>query len=232
MRNINSKIAIMAVCMVVGILLAMQFRISQNYDVNLRGTRSDEMAFKINSLTQENNALAQEVVSLRQKLTNLESGDQITADLQSELKKSNMAAGLTAVRGPGIIVMVNDMPHVLQRGEDPTPYLVHDYEIANIVNEMKASGAEAISVNDERITAVSEIRCAGTTILVNKIRITPPFEIEAIGNPKNLESGLSILGGQLGILSSYGFPVKLEQKDNIEIPAYSGTLKFEFATPM
>ncbi|MEA4925013.1 MAG: DUF881 domain-containing protein [Syntrophomonadaceae bacterium] len=232
MRDKNSKIAIMAVCLLVGILMAIQFRTSQSYDVNLRGTRSDEMAFKINSLIQEKNALSQEVVSLREKLTKMGNGDQITAELQSELKKANMTAGLTAVRGPGIIVTLNDIPHVLQRGEDPNYYLVHDRDIADIVNEMRASGAEAISINNERVTAVSEIRCAGTTIMVNKNRITPPFEIKAIGNPKNLESGLSILGGKLWLLSSDGFPTKLEQKDSIDIPPYKGTLKFEFASPI
>lgn len=232
MGNTNGKVAIMVVCVLVGILISIQFRTSENYDVSLRGTRSDEMAFKINSLTQEKNALSQEVVSLREKLTNMENGDQITADLQSELRKSDMAAGLTAVQGPGIIVTINDVPHILQRGEDPNPYLVHDYDIADIVNEMRASGAEAISVNNERITAISEIRCAGTTIVVNKNRLTPPFEIKAIGNPKNLESGLSILGGLLWVLDSQGFPVELEQNDNIEIPAYKGSLKFEYAEPV
>ncbi len=232
MRDKNSKIAIMVVCLLVGILIAIQFRTSQSYGVNLRGTRSDEMAFKINSLIQEKDALSQEIVSLREKLTKMGNGDQITAELQSELKKANMTAGLTAVHGPGIIVTVNDVPHVLQQGEDPNYYLVHDRDIADIVNEMRASGAEAISINNERVTAVSEIRCAGTTIMVNKNRITPPFEIKAIGNPKNLESGLSILGGKLWLLSSGGFPTKLEQKDNIEIPAYKGTLKFEFASPI
>jgi len=232
MRSTNGKIAIMAVCMLVGIMLAIQFRTSENYDVNLRGTRSDEMAFKINSLIQEKDALSKEVVSLREKLTNMENGDQITTELQSELKKSDMASGLIAVRGPGIVVTLNDSPHILQRGEDPDIYLVHDYEIADIVNEMRASGAEAISINNERITAVSEIRCAGTTILVNQNRITPPFVIKAIGDPKNLESGLSIKGGPLWLLSSDGFPTKLEPNDKVEIPAFSGVLKFEFATPV
>lgn len=232
MRSTDGKIAIMAVCILVGIMLAIQFRTSESYDVNLRGTRSDELAFKINSLIQEKEALSKEVVSLREKLTNMVNGDQTITDLQSELKKSDMAAGLTAVRGPGIIVTVNDSPHVLQRGEDPNPYLVHDYELRDIVNEMRASGAEAISINNERITAISEIRCAGTTIMVNKNRITPPFVIKAIGDPKNLESGLSIRGGLLWVLSSDGFPTKLEPNDQVEIPAYTGALKFEFATPV
>jgi len=79
---------------------------------------------------------------------------------------------------------------------------------------------------------VSEIRCAGTTILINQNRITPPFVIKAIGDPKNLEGGLSITGGRLWLLSSDGFPTKLEPNDMIEIPAYTGALKFDFATPV
>lgn len=232
MRSTSGKISIMVICMLLGIMLAIQFRTSENYDVNLRGTRSDEMAFKISTLTQGRDALSKEVVSLREKMTNMENGNQATTDLQSELKKYIMAAGLTAVQGPGIIVTLNDNPRVLQPGDNPNDYLIHDEDILKIVNEMRASGAEALSVNDERITAMSEIRCAGTTILVNLNKIAPPFVIKATGNPQLLESGLSIRGGKLNLLATWGLQTKLERSDKIEIPAYTGALKFEFTTPV
>jgi uncharacterized protein YlxW (UPF0749 family) len=231
MRTTSGKISIMAICLLVGILLAVQLRTSDNYGTSLRGTRVDELAFNISTLTQENNALAQEVVSLRGKLTNVGSDSQLTADLQEELKKANMLAGLTAVSGPGIIVTLNDSPRSIQPGDDPNALLVHDIDILNIVNEMRASGAEAISVNDQRITAMSEIRCAGTTILVNWNKIAPPFVIKATGDPQLLESGLSIRGGKLEELRSFGLQTQLVRNDMIQIPAYSGVLKFQYTSP-
>jgi uncharacterized protein YlxW (UPF0749 family) len=231
MRSTNGKISIMAICVLVGIMLSIQFRTSESYGPNLRDTRVSDLALKNSTLNDEKEALSEEVVSLRQKLTSVDSGSQLTADLQTELKKSNMAAGLIPVYGPGIIVTLNDSPRALQPGDDPNNLLVHDEDILKIVNEMKASGAEAIAVNDQRITAMSEIRCAGTTILVNWNKMAPPFIIKAIGDTQLLESGLSIRGGELEILKSWGLQTQLERNDRIDIPAYSGVLKFQFATP-
>jgi uncharacterized protein YlxW (UPF0749 family) len=119
----------------------------------------------------------------------------------------------------------------VQPGEDPNAGLVHDRDILNIVNEMRASGAEAICVNNERITAMSEIRCAGTTILVNWNKIAPPFVIKAIGDPELLGSGLSIRGGQLEDLKSAGLQTQLVRNDKIDIPAFNGALKFQYTSP-
>ncbi|NMC27442.1 MAG: DUF881 domain-containing protein, partial [Syntrophomonadaceae bacterium] len=116
-------------------------------------------------------------------------------------------------------------------GDDPNALLVHDIDILNIVNEMRASGAEAIAVNDQRITAMSEIRCAGTTILVNWNKVAPPFVIKATGNPQLLESGLSIRGGKLEELKSFGLQTQLVKSDYIEIPAYNGVIKYEYTKP-
>jgi len=231
MRSTNGKISIMVICLLVGIMLSVQFRTSESYGTNLRDTRVEELVLKNSSLNEEKEALSQEVVSLRQKLTSVDSGNKLTADLQAELKKSNMAAGLIPVYGPGIIVTLNDSPRALQPGGNPNDLLVHDEDILKIVNEMKASGAESIAINDLRITAMTEIRCAGTTILVNSNKIAPPFTIKAIGDPQLLESGLSIRGGYLEILKSFGLQTQLEKNDRIEIPAYTGALKFQFSNP-
>ncbi len=115
----------------------------------------------------------------RDKLSNVRNNNNATQELQEELQKSNMAAGLLPVIGTGIIVTLNDSPRQPQPGEDPNSLLVHDTHIQDVVSELKASGAEAISINNERIIAMSEIRCAGTTILVNTNRIAPPFIIKA-----------------------------------------------------
>jgi len=233
MRSTSGKISILAVCLVVGILLSVQFRTSANYNIAIdRSSRTEDLAVKNSNLTQEKEALSKEVISLREKLTNVSSGSQLTTDLQEELKKSNMAAGLIPVYGPGVIVTLNDSPRTIQPGDDPNALLVHDEDILKIVNEMRASGAEAISVNNERITSMSEIRCAGTTILVNWNKIAPPFVIKATGDPQLLESGLSIRGGQLEVLKSFGLQTQLERNNRIEIPAYNGALKFQYTTPI
>ncbi|MEA4925622.1 MAG: DUF881 domain-containing protein [Syntrophomonadaceae bacterium] len=231
MHNPNGKISIMIICLLVGIMLSVQFRTSESYGPSLRDARSDELLLKNSALSEQNEDLAQEVIALREKVTNMESGNELISELQAELKKSNMAAGLIPVIGPGIIITLNDSPRALQPGQNPNDLLVHDEDILKIVNEMKASGAEAIAVNDQRITAMTEIRCAGTTILVNMNKVAPPFIIKATGDPQLLESGLNIRGGYLEVLKSIGLQTQLEKNDKIEIPAYNGAANFKFTAP-
>lgn len=230
MRSKSGQISIMAVCLVLGIMLAVQFKNSQNSDINLRGTRSEEIVIKLNTVTQERDALAKEVISLREKIAHVQNNDDATAGIQEELKKSNMAAGLVPVEGQGIVVTLNDSPRTVQIDEDPNALIIHDKDILRVVNELKASGAEAISVNGERIMAMSEIRCAGTTILVNSNKIGPPFVIQAIGDPQMLESGLSIKGGIVEELKYYSLQVQIQKSEQVKIPAYSGALKFNYSS--
>ncbi len=230
MRSKRGQISIMVVCLVLGIMLAVQFKNSQNSNIDLRGTRSDELVFKLNNVTQERDALAKEVISLREKIANVRNNDNATAGIQDELRKSNMSAGLVPVQGPGIVVTLNDSPRTLQANEDPNDSIVHDKDILRIVNELKASGAEAIAVNDERIVAMSEIRCAGTTVLVNMNKIGPPFIIKAIGDPQMLESGLLIKGGLAEELKYWGLQVQIQKNNKVEIPAFSGAQKYKYSS--
>ncbi len=228
MRSRNAQISIAVVSLILGIMLAIQFKTTANNDNNLPA-RVEDVAQQLDTVTRERDALAEEVVSLREKLNNVRKNDQAMADLQDELQKSNMAAGLTAVEGAGIILTVNDIPRTLQTGEDPNSYIVHDTDLQTLVNDLKSSGAEAISINDQRITAMSEIRCASTLILVNTKRIGPPFVIKATGNPDMLESGMNIKGGWLGIMKQWGYQIQLQKAEKVQIPPYSGTIRFEYS---
>lgn len=233
MRTKGGQISIMIVCLIVGIMLSVQFKTTENYDPQMRETRFEDLTNKLNAITEERDALAQEVISLRGKLTNINNDQEAVADLQQELEKMNMVAGMVPIKGSGVIVTLNDSSRSVQPGENPNYLLVHDNDLLTIVNELRASGAEAISINDERITAMSEIRCAGTTILVNWNKIAPPFEIRAIGDPVVLESGISIKGGYLESLKGlYGIGVQIQTSDNVEIPAYKGPVRVKYSSPI
>ena len=233
MRSKTGQVSIMIVCLIVGIMIAVQFRTTETYyNEQTRESRLEDLTLKLNSLTEERDSLAREVVTLREKMSSIENSGQ-TTELQEELRKTNMAAGLLPVQGPGIIVTVDDSTRNLQPGENPNHLLVHDLDILTIANEMRSSGAEAISVNGERLTATSEIRCAGTTILVNYNKVAPPFVIKAIGDPEMLESGLSIKGGYIESLKLvYGMEVQMQKSDRLEIPAYKGSLRAKYLSPV
>lgn len=232
MRTRGAQATIAAVCLVLGIMLAIQFKTTTTYNEQYPQERVEVLAEKLKTATSERDAMAEEILSLRSQLKNVRENNQAMADLQDELQKSSLFAGLLPVKGPGITLTVNDIPRNLQNGDNPNNFIVHDQDLLFLVNELKASGAEAISINGERITAMSEIRCAGTMILVNTNRIAPPFVIKAIGNPDMLVSGLDLQGGWLGTMKLLGYPTHLQKSTKIEMDAYNGKIKFSSMTPI
>lgn len=134
-----------------------------------------------------------------------------------------------AVEGEGVIITMNDSSTVAKDGENQNLYVVHDDDILSVINELCAAGAEAISINGQRFTATSEIRCAGPTLSVNNVRSSAPFEICAIGDKKNLVNAVKMRGGVAETLSVWGIEIKIEAADKIIIPAYTGTAKNFYA---
>ena len=232
MQSKSAKISIAIVSLVLGIMLAVQFKTTASNNAAQIPARVEDVAQQLNSVTQERDALAEEVVSLQAKLSNVRKNDEAMADLEEELQKTRMAAGTTAVEGPGIILTVNDIPRKIQPGEDPNDTIVHDSDLNTLVNDLKSSGAEAISVNDQRIIAMSEIRCASTLMLINTRRVGPPFVIKATGNPDMLESGMNINGGWLSIMKQWGYQISLQKSEKVQIPAYNGPIRFEYSVPV
>ena len=151
------------------------------------------------------------------------------------LSNARFLAGLTSIQGPGVVVRLNDSKRHISRKMPPgmaSPNIIHDTDINQVVNELKAAGAEAIAVNDQRLVATSPVRCAGPTIFVNNMPMAPPFVIKAIGSPKALTVGLSIPGGigdQIGRLDHAMFSVK--QTEALRLPAYSGGSEPRYAKP-
>ncbi len=185
---------------------------------------------KNESLKKELAKQAETIEAFRNKATQ---GDDYASILNEKLLEAELYAGLTKVTGKGITVTLDDVKltkEMKESGLYNNYGIVHDTNIRTFINELKAGGAEAISVNGERIVAMSEIRCVGPTILVNGERVAAPFIIKAIGNPKNLESALTINGGAVEEATKiYGISVTIEQKDRLTIDKYLGATQMEYA---
>ncbi len=156
-------------------------------------------------------------------------------ELSDDLAKAQFLAGLTDVKGPGIIVTLNDSkkPSVAMPAGFAPPNIIHDTDIGAVINELKAAGAEAISVNGQRIVAVSPVRCVGPTVMVNFTPQTPPFVIKAIGNPKTLYTAIELPGGVTKDIRAYDPAMFTTQiaKQPLVIPAYAGGIEPKFAQP-
>lgn len=140
--------------------------------------------------------------------------------LDKELDETDMYLGYTKLQGEGIEVTLTD-------SEFKT---IDRWDLLQLVNELKLAGAEAISINNERVVSTTEIANVGSQfILINGNRIPAPFTVKAIGDKKYLESAITIKGGYIDEMKLYEKTVEYEVKDIVEISAYSGKIKFEYA---
>ncbi len=160
----------------------------------------------------------------REKATN---NNQELEDYEKQIKEKSKMLGLTEITGPGVIVTLKDSTNA-NSSLDISSQLVHDFDVLSVVNELKNAGAEAISINDNRIVSTTSILCSGNVIEVNNQKVGTPFEIKAIGLPEQL-AALSRPGGYLSKLEQYGIETELEKNNNITIPKYAGALNFKYA---
>lgn len=183
----------------------------------------------------KNERLLQQVLDLQNDLTKYreevsESGGAAKI-LKEELQRAETIAGLTDVSGSGITVSIKDGSNQEVGGSvvyDDGYGIVHDTYLLTILNELRAAGAEALSVNDERILATSEIRCAGPTVSINNTKLAAPFDIKAIGNPDTLENALRMPGGAIEQSTFYGVDVTIKRSNKLLIKKYAGASTFKY----
>lgn len=204
------------ICFVFGALVALQVRaiqqVNANQELSVKSQR--EAKARAELLAKKLAAGEQDLKNAQDKLRVLQgqlgqgvrlSKTQITA-LNSRIEELRALAGLTQVEGPGIRITLKDNPQAAETANDSPflPGIVHDYDILQVVNELRAAGAEAISVNGTRITGYTPIRCVGPAILINGHPVPAPFVIEAIGDAKGLESAVEMTNGIVDNLRKSG----------------------------
>jgi len=220
------------ICFIMGTLFSLHQLTTPVNDPqkNALSERMDNLVSTINNLEQEIAAFESLIMESRNELESinaLEQSDTLSI-LQEKLHMAKLRAGLTAVTGPGIIIELDDNIADMRANptDDPNSYIVHYEDLLGIVSDLKAGGAEAISINEQRLITTSELRCVGNVILVNTARIAPPFQIQAIGNPNHLTEVVSY--GRLNYLIANRFPVTITTEQNLILPAYKGDLQFKY----
>ncbi len=160
---------------------------------------------------------------------------QASAALDQQIGQAQFLAGLTPVQGPGVVVTLRDSkkPFAFPKGIPAgmaLPNIIHDTDINQVVNELRAAGAEAIAVNNQRLVATSAVRCAGPTVYVNNTPQEPPYVVQAIGNPKTLAGTLNIPGGIAAQITAYDKAMfTVQQATTLTLPAYAGGSKPHYA---
>lgn len=205
----SGRIAVGLAAIFVGVLLAVQFRLQQ---IVPPPTATDQLLALLKSADQKqaqlNNEVAKLKLQLDQKLTEAAAAQK----LQNRIIQDEILAGTIPVTGPGVSI-------VWDNGTAPQGYRISDIDLLLLANELRASGAEAIAINGQRITAQTEIRSANNYILINQNQEAPPFTILAIGNPATLMDGLNLPGGMYDMSKQEGRTMTIQKQKQVLIPA-------------
>lgn len=148
---------------------------------------------------------------------------------ETEIKNNQKLLGLTQISGPGFIITLAENTEVNSNEViNISGYLVHEEDLLYIVNELFNSGADAVSINEQRIVNSSSILCDGNIIRINGKMVGTPLEIKAIGYPERLEGALNRPGGYLQIMADDGIKISTSRSNNITIPKFEGVFSDEY----
>lgn len=224
--KIAMTITIGIACFALVTVMMMQFKVVNETDITaIENMQESELKTELanwKARYEEIDAQYQETTQRIEEYKNDEqSNDEASQLLQEELKQTNTLLGLTDVHGEGIVI-------TLKSGKDIAAITADDLLI--IVNALKFAGAEAISINDERIVNTTDIVniLDGSFVKVNGQRVLEPYVIKVIGNQSHMESAVTGNGAKADELQTLGHTVTIEKDNDITIGRYNGEIETRY----
>lgn len=217
-----------AIALVLIASMFVQFRtVNESKELNIEGLRDDELRTQISSYKSKYEETMEQYNANQNTINEYETAinenKETTELLDEEINQAKSLLGLTDVKGSGVIVTLTDTEDALYT------YIADD--LIMLLNELKYAGAEAISINDNRIINLADIVTLndGLIILYGNVRLTSPYVVKAIGDPTYLMSTLSIKNsGYIDQMKANGMAIDVKQDNNIEIGAYTGDLDIKY----
>ena len=224
----RTRVTLLGALVLVGMLLAVAVSDVRERSLGA-GSARQALVAEVERRTEAADLAAAELAGLRAEIAQvrrdaLALGGGAAA---SDLDRLELAAGAVAVSGPGLVVTVDDAERPEDQADEPlaAEERVLDRDLQAIVNSLWAAGAEAISINDQRLTSLSAIRSADIAILVDYRPLVPPYVVRAIGDPRTLEPRFvdSRAGRDMQLLrESYGFRFDVAPAESLRLPPASG----------
>ena len=217
-------ISIGCAALILTMVMFTQFKTVEYTDiVAIETMRETELRSELASWKEKYDGVQEKLNDTNSKIneykTQMSSKEDAEKLLKQELNESEKFVGYTDVRGEGIIVTL----------EDNDFRSIERFDLISLVNELKIAGAEAISINDERIVTNTDIALVNNSILlVNSRRISGPYTIKAIGDKKYLESAITIKSGFLDEMEASEKTCSYKVDDNIFISKFNGIIKLDY----
>ena len=233
MRAWTLAVPVIAAC---GGLLFVASAISAD-GTDLRPTNTS-MQSLVDSRADDVAALRADIRSLQDEVDQLAAGisDSGLRRVRRDIARLRAPAGLTPVSGPGLAVTLDDSPPGTDaHGLDPNLLVVHQQDIQAFVNALWQGGATAISLQGQRLISTSGVKCVGNTVVLQGVPYSPPYRIEAVGEPAQLSAALDASPG-VQLYRDYVEDVSLgllvEESDHLDIPAFDGRPALSYADPL
>ena len=207
--------------MLMGVAIAWQYKsiYNNNKTVSVQSATLEDLKDKLLIEKKNNDELRVRNDELNNELSEFEAAqgniELYEKNLKAEIEKASIVAGLTSVKGNGIVITINNTDFGI----------IQSSQILRLVNALKAAEAKAISVNNERIISMTEISDAGNVIIINgmPMSVDKPFVIKAIFEPLKLDNAVKMLGYILDDLKNNYLDLTIEKDKSIKIPIVEDT---------
>jgi uncharacterized protein YlxW (UPF0749 family) len=221
------------ICAVAGLMITMSAIHAQGTD--LRPARNTDLVSLIQSQSRGNTELARKLTELRHEVDGLAARADEESDLGPELDRESWHVGLTPVSGRGVTVTLDDAPSsVAANGIEPDLLVVHQQDIQAVANALWSGGAEAMTIQDQRVISTTAVKCVGNTVVLHGIPYSPPYQISAIGDPSRLHDALAAsepIQIYQQYVDAYGLVFREKSESKLRLPAHQGSLDLIYATP-
>jgi uncharacterized protein YlxW (UPF0749 family) len=220
-----------------GLLFATSAQTSHGTDL-----RSSGRADLVDVVRAQDHVVRERTVTVQQLQAEVDSlteraapGNNTVARLRAESRSLAPIVGTQAVTGPALSVTLNDSRRSvasLPKGSTADDIVVHQQDVQNVVNALWAGGAEAMMLQDQRVISTSAVRCVGNTLILQGRVYSPPYVVQAIGNPAAMRAALD-QNEQVQIYRQYvdyfGLGYDVKSSDKVTFPAYVGSPSLQYA---
>lgn len=226
-------ITIGVVCFLLVMIIFMQFKVVQeSQETNIDSMQEADLRQELTNWKtkyEETKAKYEETSNTLASYKEESSSDEKTKEtLENELESLNMQLGKTDVEGEGVTITLSEKSEN-ELGEDEMLKEIEAMDLVYIINYLKDAGAEAISINGERIVNTTDIADVGSSIKINSRYLrTDVYEIKAIGNSSYLESSLFGKGGYAEQLNTSGIKAEIERSKKVTISKYTGDFETKY----
>lgn len=237
--KIGWNTALIIAGLILGFFFAAQWNISPDLSASTSLRSREDLAASITRLESEQAQLKKSIDQLRRDLAQeqerMANNTKLLQGLTDDLDAQRMAAGLYSLKGTGVRVTLADSDREKTLpGSDPNLYIIHEYDLRDILNFLWASEIEAAAINDERIVGTTSIYCVGSTIMVNDTRLSPPYVVTIIGDADKLEKALNnpaYFKDLRARAKAYGIQFRVAREKEVQVPAYRGGFVTQYARP-